>query len=200
MPFLARSDIASRLPNGYDTALVDDLLLQIESELANLGLTFTEFVTETRKIIPDCYGQSIFDLLPFASLSSVKIKAYHSTSETVLVLDEDYRLIKHDYVDTVYTRLELIRQGRYNYEIKDPEYLELIGSWGFMSTVPPDLEGVIVRYIQSQLNYQTQGYRTIIESKTGDSTTKFTDNQQEYVNTILEYKPFLSILDKYRLC
>ena len=200
MPFLTQSEISTRLPSTRDNALVDDLLAQIESELASLGLTFTGFATDTRQIQPEYHGQSMFDLLPFASLSSVKIKRYNSTSETVLILDQDYRLFKHDYVDTVYTRIELIRQGRYGYEIKDPEYLELIGLWGFMTTVPPDLKGAIVRYIQSQLSYQGQGYRTIIEAKTGDSTTKFTDNTQEFVNTILEYKPFLSILSKYILC
>jgi hypothetical protein len=198
MAFLTLPDISSRLPTGYDTELVVDLLAQIQSELANLGFTFTGFTTATRQIHCDIYGQSIWDLLPFASLSSVKIKQFNSSSETVLVANEDYRIVEHSYVDGIYTRLELI--SRYRRDLKDPQYLELIGSWGFMSSVPADLKGAIVRYIQSQLSYQKQGYRTIIEAKTGDSMTKFTDNQQEFVNTILEYKPFLSILSKYRLC
>jgi hypothetical protein len=153
MAFLTQSDIASRLPSGYNTELVDDLLAQVESELANLGLTFTGFVSATRQIHADSQGQSIWDLLPFASLPSVKIKQFNSTSETALVANEDYRIIEHSNVSGVYTRLELIpRQRR---DLKDPEYLELTGSWGFMSTVPADLKGVIIRYINSQLVYQS---------------------------------------------
>lgn len=197
MPFLTQSDIASRLPSGYDTALVDDLLAQIESELISLGLKFTGFTTETRQIHADSYGQSIWDLLPFASLSSVKIKQFNSTSETVLTANEDYRIIEHSYVNSLYTRLELIpRQRR---DLKDPQYLELIGSWGFMSTVPADLKGVIARYINSQLTYQASGYQTITKAKTGDSDITFSDNSQEFVSSITEYTPFLSILTKYRL-
>ena len=118
MAFLTQSDIASRLPSGYNTDVVTDLLAQIESELSNLGFTFTGFTTETRQIHCDIYGQSIWDLLPFASLSSVKIKQFNSTSETVLVANEDYRIIEHDYVSSIYTRLELI--PRYRRDLKDP--------------------------------------------------------------------------------
>lgn len=197
--FLTRSDIAARLPANYDGVLVDDLLAQIESELSSLGLTFTGFTTATRKILADQYGQSIFDVLPFQSLSSVKIKQFNSSSETVLVANEDYRIVEADNVDGIYTRIELIRQRCYKYEIADPQYLEVTGSWGFMSSVPADLKAAITRYIISQCDYQSMGYRVITESKTGDSTTKFADNSQEYVNSITEYKPFLSVLSKYRL-
>ncbi len=197
MAFLTRSDISSRLPSGFDTALVDDLLAQIESELINLGFTFTGFTTATRQIQCDIYGQSIWDLLPFASLSSVKIKQFNSTSETVLVANEDYRIIEHSHVDGIYTRLELVpRQRR---DLKDPQYLELIGSWGFMSTVPADLKGAIVRYINSQLTYQSLGYQTVLRSKTGESDISFSDNSNEFVNSITEYTPFISVLSKYRL-
>lgn len=197
MPFLTQTDIASRLPNSFNTELVEDLLAQIESELIKSGLTFTGFMTTTRQIHADSCGQSIWDLLPFTSLSSVKIKQFNSDSETVLTANQDYRIIEHSNVQDIYTRLELI--PRYKSELRDPQYLELTGLWGFMSTVPTDLKGVIARYIASQLTYQSLDYKTITRSKTGDSDVYYSDNSQEFVNSIIEYKPFLSILSKYQL-
>jgi hypothetical protein len=68
-----------------------------------------------------------------------------------------------------------------------------------MSTVPADLKGAIIRFINSQITHQSLGYQTITRSKTGDSDTTFSDNSDEYTNTILEYKPFILALNKYRL-
>jgi hypothetical protein len=196
MSFLTVANISDRLPIGFNDGIVTDILAQIEAELLSLGLSFTGFVTETRKIYADKHGQAIFDIQPFQSLSSLKIKQYNSNSETVLTENQDYTLVEHTFVTGLYNRVELVPYSRCH-SVKHPQYLEMIGSWGFMSTVPADLKGVIVRYINSQLAYASNGYSTVTRAKTGDSDVTFSNTDQEFVNSITEYKPLISILNKY---
>jgi len=196
MPFLTVTNISDRLPVGFNTGLVADILAQIEAELLSLGLSFTGFVTETRKINADKHGQTIFDIQSFQSLSSLKIKQYNSNGETVLIENEDYILIEHSFVNGLYNRVELVPYSRC-YSIRHPQYLEMIGSWGFMATVPADLKGAIIRYINSQLTYASSGYSTVTRAKTGDSDITYSDNSHEFTNSITEYKPLISILNKY---
>lgn len=192
MAFLTISDIVTRLPNGYNSDVVVDLLSEIESELAGIGLTFSTFVTEPRRLEPDDFGQGIFNSRFFNAVTSVKIKEYGSSSADTLILNTDYILAECPNVDNLYYRIELLQS-----QIKKPSYIELAASFGFMVSVPASIKASIIKYILSQLNYQAEGNKHITMSKTGESTTSYNVEKSEYSNSILSYKPFTQTLNKY---
>ena len=170
MAFITSLAIADRLPCDYNIGLVDDMLLQVQADLESLGLVFTA-PAETTKTFGNNFKQRIFDFVG-KDITSVKISDIHGDS-TVDVLSTDYTLSSHLNIPTYISRLEL------DCAIREYERLQITAKFGlfidFTSNDYPSklLKAIIVRFILKNLEFESTAYMSIIESRTGDSMTKY---------------------------
>jgi hypothetical protein len=168
--FLTTPDIASRLPAGFNALEVDDLLLGLQADLENINLVFTAPVATTRQLGSD-YEQSLFEL-GASDITSVQVKSIHSESATDL-LATDYTLNQHLNFTNYYSSVWL------DCAIRTHERLLVTGKFGlyidFANTTSYPvklLKSIITKFVVKQLEESEKGYKTIIESRTGDSMTK----------------------------
>lgn len=194
MAFLAYSDIAAYLPIGHNQSQVERWLVLIESELKREGMTFTTPTTATRKLIPSDDGQRIFDFnFLTAKPTTVKVKKFGSSLEVIYTEDVDYRIIEHINIDGLYWRIEVDERN-----LIYPEYLEVNGSWGFMSSVPADLQAVIIEYLSELASQELEGGAKIAQASTADSDVRYADKSIRVIpRSILQYDKFQPIFRFY---
>lgn len=202
--FITHSDISSKLPVGYDVDTVTDLLSEIETDLKVLGLTFAAPVAATLTLeAEERGGNAIFSYWFLKSVTSLKIKQRGSDSEEVLTLGEDYLLRELDHPDCsgIYYQIELI-SNRGSRRIAEPCYLELVGTTGFLVSVPSRIQSAIVKYIKARLvldaspTASTQGQ--IKRSTTDDTTVEFFEGTAEDVpDSIIDFTDFTSVINQY---
>ncbi len=214
MAWLVYADISSELETGHDQKRVERQLRKIEQILKNCNVNFNAPAVST-KLLEGANGekQTIFDTRPFKDITSVKIKQYRSTSETVLVEDEDYKLSEHvawsDELDPtlLYIRIELIN----NYCVKtNPEYLEVNATWGITVTVPQVIEDAVVDYINKYETYMINtgggaNVGALKKAKTGESEVEYETNSNSDIDRTVSSNPaedeeLMSVLNDFCIC
>jgi hypothetical protein len=201
MAFLARADIASSLPSGFDTALVDRLLVRLGVELKGLGLVWDNPSSTTRPVKGEQNSyNSILDFNFVKTISAVNLKYEGSTSSCLLSASQ-YNLVEHPNLDTYFYRIELN-----GWKLNTGEYLDITGLWGvfidFTGTLDEKaglLKGIIIDYILKQLRYSSQNYQTISRAKTGDTDIQFSQLEgSSYKSSILKDPEFSSALNYFK--
>jgi len=208
MAFITHSDISQWLTADCDTQEVAGLLGDIESDLkADYNMRFGDDEDTTLELrVGQVNNQAIFDYWFIKSITSLKIKEYGSTSEEVLILGTDYLLseIDNEECSGVYYRISLLNRNhnRGGRQISDHCYLELVGSVGFLETVPVRLQRAIARYINARLKAGQLGLTgaegVLKRAKTGDSEVEFDTSKIEGVpDSISQYQDFLDVIKHY---
>lgn len=168
MPFLTTSDIASSLPAGYDSALVDRLLIRLESDLTDRGFVFDAPSVETRAFYPTNYAQTLFDLPNASAITTVKAKAYVSgaSESTLSVSTNDYLLTEHPAAPGYYYRITTTLSFSY------PNYVEITGKFGLFVNFSDNndkiaklLKSAIIDFVINQVKYSTNSSSAVPRTK-----------------------------------
>jgi hypothetical protein len=201
MAFITTSDISSNLPVGFDTGVVDRLLVVIEAELRSKDVVFDPIIPSIRQLEPDYSAgqlrQSLFDVNFLSSVSSVKIKRRGDTSETALTLDDDYVLAEHQNLDTIFTRIEIVKR-----EISTPHYLEINGKFGLFvdfsdtnSFLAKLIKAGIIEFIRNQLSLKKNaGQGAIASASEAGSSISYHASSIDMSRTIWDSPDFMSVI------
>jgi hypothetical protein len=203
MAFLTSTNIADDLPAGFDTKLVDRLLVRLEQDLKNFGLVFTDPGATTQNIKGENGSyNSLLDFTLAKTITAVNLKYEGSDSASLLTLDSDYSLIEHPNLTGYYYRIEMLRS-----QLVPGQYLSMTAKFGafidFVSGVPTTesailLQGIIIDFIIKQLRYYSSDFQQISRSKTGDTEVQFRDvSNSQYYSSITQDPEFRSALSYF---
>ena len=205
MAFLNSEQIAPLLADtSCNRALLSGQLIKLKIQLQNLGLVFDTRAATTWKATLDDrnFAQSIFDFYPSNNITNVTIKSsLDSNYQMPLVLNLDYTLKKHYNLDDYYYRIEL----PWRIVISPCQYLEITGQKGIFIDLATDstsdlaqlIISSFVEYMNGYLIALSTGFRSIANSKLGDSLLSFHDNDKIQINfdSMLESDCFATLID-----
>lgn len=161
-----------------DTNLLNIFVSAIQEYLETVGLSFS-YSTQTKNISSDL-AQSAW-IIPYCqSITSIKIKSYATAGYSqTLVENDDYMVFRHVKSPNPIYRVEMNSYRYYNYRIARPYYLEIVGSFGFSTSLPATLEFAIANVGKRFFSLATGGYQSISQSKVGDTSVTIDSQPSE---------------------
>lgn len=180
MAFLTLTNIQSELPNGFNPAQAERLLVKIESQLQRLGFVFVAVNETTREFYADRFGQRIFDFGYARDITAVGIVDINGATVFTFGAPPEYRLVEHPNIAGLFYRVELTTVS-----IREPFALQFTGRFGiyvdFADTTSFEtrlLRSSVIDYIIKYLSvYSSQPVQAmnIKSASTGESKVTYGD-------------------------